>query len=244
MKKLSIIIPAFNEEKFILQLLENVQSIDTEQVGFIKEILVVDDGSTDKTFNIAMSAANKDKGISVIHQENKGKGNAVQTGISLSKGDFVLIQDADLEYDPNDYLPMLKCLKDSNTSIYGSRILGQIFFNKRLFPFIGKHSQQGIGPWLASIILTIFVFILYGRWITDTLTAYKIYPRKVLKNMNIRTNGFETDHEITAKLIQKGINIHEVPINYQPRSKAEGKKIRMIDGIIAIWTLIKFRIIK
>ena len=120
MKKLSIIIPAFNEENYISKLLENVHSVDTEKVGFSKEILVVDDGSTDQTFQFAKNAASKLPEISVLHQENQGKGNAVQTGIKKAKGDFVLVQDADMEYDPNDYIPMLKCLKDSVTSIYGS----------------------------------------------------------------------------------------------------------------------------
>ena len=241
MKKLSIIIPAFNEENYISKLLENVHSVDTEKIGFSKEILVVDDGSTDQTFQLAKNTASKIPEISILHQENQGKGNAVQTGIKKAKGDFVLVQDADMEYDPNDYLPMLKCLKDSVTSIYGSRILGQIrFFDQRL-PFIGRHPEQGIGPWMAGVILTFCVFLLYGRWITDTLTAYKIYPIREIRRMDIVTNGFETDHEITAKLIHNGIQILEVPIHYHPRSIKEGKKIRMKDAFLALWTLLRFR---
>ena len=136
---------------------------------------------------------------------------------------------------------MLKCLKDSNTSIYGSRILGQIHLFNRRFPFAGKHPEQGIGPWITGIILTFCVILLYGRWITDTLTAYKIYPTNEIRRMDIITNGFETDHEITAKLIHNGIQIIEVPINYHPRTFREGKKIRMKDGFIALWTFIRFR---
>jgi len=241
LKKLSIIIPAFNEENYISKLLENVHSVDTEKIGFSKEILVVDDGSTDQTLQLAKNAASKIPEISVLHQENQGKGNAVQTGIKKAKGDFVLVQDADLEYEPNDYLPMLKCLKGSATSIYGSRILGQIRFFHRRFPFVGRHPKQGIGPWMAGVFLTICVFLLYRRWITDTLTAYKIYPIREIRRMDIITNGFETDHEITAKLIHNGIQILEVPIHYHPRSIKEGKKIRMKDAFLALWTLLRFR---
>ena len=244
MKKLSIIIPAFNEENYISILLDKIQSVDTEKVGFNKEIIVVDDGSTDKTLKLARKAAREFPDISVLHQENQGKGKAVQSGIKEAKGDFVLIQDADLEYDPNDYIPMLKCLKDTGTSIYGSRILGQIhFFNRRL-PFVGRHPEQGIGPWIAGVFLALCVVLLYGRWITDTLTAYKIYPIQEIRKMKIITNGFETDHEITAKLICNGIQILEVPINYHPRTLKEGKKIRMRDGFIALWTFLRFRFYK
>jgi len=244
LKILSIIIPAFNEEKYITQLLATIHSVDTEKIGFQKEIILVDDGSTDQTLQIAKIAARKFPEITVIHQENQGKGSAVQTGIKEAKGDFVLIQDADMEYDPNDYIPMLKCLKDSSTSIYGSRILGQVHFFNSGFPFLGRHPEQGIGPWIAGALLSLCVILLYGRLITDTLTAYKIYPSDVIKRMNIITTGFEADHEITAKLIRSGIQILEVPINYHPRSLKEGKKIRMRDGFNAVWTLLLFRFSK
>ena len=244
MKKLSIIIPAFDEENYIYKLLENVHSVDTEKVGFNKEIIVVDDGSTDQTLKLAWKAASEFPDISVIHQENQGKGKAVQTGIKEAKGDFVLVQDADLEYDPKDYVAMLKCLEDSGTSIYGSRILGQIHYFNRRFPFIGRHPEQGIGPWMAGALLTLCVIFLYGRWITDTLTAYKIYPIHEIRKMDIITHGFETDHEITAKLIKNGIQILEVPIHYHPRSIKEGKKIRMRDAFLALWTFLRFRLTK
>ena len=241
MKKLSIIIPAFNEDNYISTLLDNIHSVNTEIIGFNKEIIVVDDGSTDQTLKLARKAASEIPDISVIHQENQGKGKAVQTGIKEAKGDFVLVQDADLEYDPNDYIPMLTRLKDSGTSIYGSRILGQIHYFNRRFPLAGRHPEQGIGPWLAGILLTFCVFLLFGRWITDTLTGYKIYPIHVIRKMDIISHGFEADHEITAKLIKCGIQIIEVPINYHPRSLKDGKKIGMRDGFLAIWTFVKFR---
>ena len=240
---LSIIIPAYNEEKYITQLLDQIQSVDTEIIGFIKEIIVVDDGSTDQTRDLAHKVAIGQPGTTVIHQDNQGKGNAVQRGVQEAKGDFVLVQDADLEYDPNDYIPMLKCLKNSRTSVYGSRTLGQIKFYNRNFPFFGRHPDQDFGPWLAGIFLTIWVFILYGRWITDTLTAYKIYPIDVIREMEIVTHGFEADHEITAKLINNGLKIVEVPVKYNPRSLEEGKKIKMRDGFVALWTFVRFRFI-
>ena len=243
MKIISIIIPAYNEEKYIVQLLDNIKSVDTENIGFHKEIIVIDDGSSDQTLKLAKKVALSQPGITVIHQDNQGKGNAVQKGVQEAKGDFVLVQDADLEYDPNDYIPMLKCLKNSCTSVYGSRTLGQIKFYNRNFPFFGRHPDQNFAPWLAGVILTLWVFILYGRWITDTLTAYKIYPIDVIREMDIVTHGFETDHEITAKLINHGIQIIEVPVKYSPRSFEEGKKIKMRDGFVALWTFFRFRFI-
>lgn len=241
MNKVSIVIPAYNEEKYITKLLNNILPINTEIIGFIKEIIVVDDGSTDHTMELAKKVALGSPLITLIYQENQGKGKAVQRGIQEAKGDFVLVQDADLEYNPSDYIPMLKALKNPKTVVYGSRILGQIRFFKRGLPFVGRHPEQELGPWLAGIFLTLFVFLLFGRWITDTLTGYKIYPTDIIRKMDIMTHGFETDHEITAKLIRNGIQIKEIPINYNPRSLIEGKKIKMRDGFLAIWTFIRFR---
>ncbi len=241
MKSLSIVIPAYNEEVFLLKLIDLIRQVDTEGLGYKKEIIIVDDGSTDNTLELAENLAEASSEIKVIHQANQGKGRAVQRGIMDATGDFILVQDADLEYDPEDYLPMLSQLKSSHSSIYGSRIKGQIQFFKRRFPFPGRHPDQGFGSWIAGVFLTIWAFLLYGRWITDTLTAYKIYPTDVIKDMNIITNGFETDHEITAKLIKKGIRIIEVPIHYNPRTIDQGKKIRMKDGFVAVWVFFRFK---
>jgi dolichol-phosphate mannosyltransferase len=243
MKIISIIIPAYNEDKYIVQLLDNINSVDTDSIGFSKEIIVIDDGSTDQTLNCAQKAALIQSGITVIHQDNQGKGNAVQRGVREAKGEFILVQDADLEYDPNDYITMLQSLNNSSTCVYGSRILGQIKYYKRYFPFYGRHPNQDFGPWIAGVFLSIWVFILYGRWITDTLTAYKIYPRNIFQEMDIISQGFEADHEITAKLIHKGLQIIEVPVKYSPRSLEDGKKIKMRDGFVALWTFARFRFI-
>jgi dolichol-phosphate mannosyltransferase len=240
MQLLSIVIPAYNEAEFIGTLLRRILAVPTEQLGFEKELIVVDDGSKDKTAEIARGFA----GVKVFSQApNQGKGRAVRRGIRESSGSFILIQDADLEYDPMDYLTLLRALGPRGESVYGSRILGQIRARKgsRLFP--GRHPQQGFGPWLAGQLLTVWTCLLYGKWITDTLTAYKLYPAAAVRSMRVRTSGFETDHEITAKLIRGGHRIVEVPISYFPRSVEAGKKIKPRDGFIAVWTLLKFRFI-
>jgi dolichol-phosphate mannosyltransferase len=238
MPLLSIVIPAYNEAEFIGALLQRILAVPTETLGFEKEIIVVDDGSKDGTAEIARGFA----GVKVLTQvPNQGKGKAVQRGIHESAGDYVLVQDADLEYDPMDYLVLLRALGPHIDSVYGSRILGQIRDRKGLRLFPGRHPEQGFGPWLAGQLLTFWTLLLYGKWITDTLTAYKLYPAAAVRHMQVRTSGFETDHEITAKLIRGGYRIVEVPISYFPRSVAAGKKIKPRDGFIAVWTLLKFR---
>jgi dolichol-phosphate mannosyltransferase len=239
MKLVSIVIPAYNEAAFIGDLLRAIAQVDTRALGFEKEVLVVNDGSTDATEAIARSFE-KD-GVKCFTQvPNQGKGRAVQRGIREAAGDYIWIQDADLEYDPSDYMPLLAALKTGSDAVYGSRVLGQIRASGwSLTP--GKNLSQGFGPWFAGVVLSFLTLLLYGRWISDTLTAYKLYPAKELKEMKIETRGFETDHEITAKLIRGGLRIAEVPISYRPRSLAEGKKIKPRDGLIAVWTLLKFR---
>jgi dolichol-phosphate mannosyltransferase len=240
MPVLSIVIPAYNEAAFIGELLPRILSVDIESLGFQKEIILVDDGSTDRTGEIARSFA----GISVFTQvPNQGKGKAVQRGIRESTGDYILIQDADLEYDPNDYIRLLKALQRGADSVYGSRVLGQREKQHGLALFPGRHPDQHFGPWLAGQLLTIWTWLLYQRWITDTLTAYKLYPAAVVKSMRIRTSGFETDHEITAKLVRRGCRIVEEPIQYLPRSQEAGKKIKARDGFVAVWTLLKYRFV-
>ena len=237
MKLLSIVIPAYNEAAYIGNLLEQIARVDSRALGFEKEVLVVNDGSTDATESIARSF--ESSGVKCFRQvPNQGKGKAVQRGIREAAGDYILVQDADLEYDPADYLPILRALESGADSVYGSRVLGQI----RKSGWTGRHPSQGFGPWIAGVILSFWTFLLYGRWISDTLTAYKLYPAQILKAMKLETSGFETDHEITAKLIRLGLKIVEVPIAYHPRSEEEGKKIKPRDGVIAVWTLLKFRL--
>lgn len=238
MKKISIVIPAYNEEKYIATLIKKILTVPMEKYGFEKEMIVVDDGSTDRTFLLA-SEFREVKCFKQI--PNQGKGKAVQRGVKEATGDFILVQDADLEYDPNDYLQMIQELKGKDkVAVYGSRTLGQYQKQQKLFT-PGKHPDQALGPYAAGVCLSGWTCLLYGEFLTDTLTAYKIYPTEFLKKQNLKTTGFETDHELTAKLIKNGYKIIEVPISYTPRSVEEGKKIRFSDGLIALWTLLRFR---
>jgi glycosyltransferase involved in cell wall biosynthesis len=237
MTTLSIIIPAYNEAAFIAPLLERVLRVPIETLGFEKEVIVVDDGSTDCTAEIARSFP----AVQCFTQSpNQGKGKAVQRGVREATGDYILIQDADLEYDPADYMRLIKDARP-DTAVYGSRVLGQRRTQPRWTSFPGKHPNQSVGPWLAGVILSIWTWVLYHRWITDTLTAYKLYPARVVKAISLRTSGFETDHEITAKLIRQRLRIVETPVSYYPRARNEGKKIKATDGLIALWTLLRFR---
>ncbi len=238
MKTLSIIIPAYNEEAFIGSLLKRIDQVKLPD--FKKEVIVVDDCSKDRTAEIAASF----DWVRVIRKEkNGGKGSATKLGISQSTGDWVLIQDADLEYDPNDYATLLEATStnDEKLAVYGSRILGQARLHGRVFPFFGKHKQQKLAPWAAGQVLSAWTFLLYRIWITDVLTAYKLYPGKLVRSFKLTSTGFETDHEITAKLRAKGVKIKEVPIEYVPRSVEEGKKIKGKDFFIAMWTFLKYR---
>jgi len=241
MPVLSVVIPAYNEGAFIGTLIERILAVPVEALGFQKELIVVNDGSRDNTEEIAREWASRFPQVHCFTQvPNQGKGKAVQRGIREATGDYILIQDADLEYEPQDYLKLLKGLGYADV-VYGSRTLGQSREHKGFTLFPGKHQQQGAGPWFAGVLLTLWTALLYQRWITDTLTAYKLYPAAVVKAMHLRTSGFETDHEITAKLVRQGLRITEVPIEYHPRSQDEGKKIKPSDGFIAVWTLLRFR---
>lgn len=237
MRTLSIVIPAYNEEAHIGKLLELIAAVPTETLGWQKELIVVDDGSKDRTAEVASAHA----GVRVVRQANGGKGKAVQRGIEEATGEYVLVQDADLEYDPADYLPMLEAL-GPDTIVYGSRTRGVVARHESRSGCPGRHPQQDLGPWVAGVALTAWTLCLYGHVVTDTLTAYKLYPTKVLRELDVKTHGFETDHELTAKFIRRGYRIVEVPIGYRPRSIEEGKKIRMRDGFIAVWTLLRYRV--
>jgi glycosyltransferase involved in cell wall biosynthesis len=244
MPVLSIVIPAYNEGAFIGSLIERILAVPVEKVGFEKELIVVDDGSKDNTGEIARGLAQKHPQVRCFTQvPNQGKGKAVRRGIQEATGDYILIQDADLEYEPKDYLALLEGLSRGDV-VYGSRTMGQRRSQPKWTMFPGKHPQQKVGPWVAGVLLTFWTALVYGRWITDTLTAYKLYPAQVVKKMEIRTSGFETDHEITAKLIRRRLRIVEVPIEYYPRSAEEGKKIKPSDGLIAVWTLLRFRFVE
>ena len=230
---LSIIVPAYNEENNIEILIKKLIKLDFSNLNFDKEIIVINDGSTDRTGDIIDSFED----IKKLHQNNFGKGRAVQNGIKLAKGDYIIIQDGDLEYDPGDIIKMCKEVNQNmNKSIYGSRYL-PLKYN--LFPKFNK--KQAILPYLANIIFIIMFLLLYKRIITDPLTGYKLYPMNFFEKFEIHSNGFEADHEITAKLIKNNYLIEEIPVSYKPRTIAEGKKINFFDALKAIKTIIEYR---
>ncbi len=222
---LSIIIPAYNEETTIRLLINQVKRADLKGIG--KEIIVVNDGSIDRTKEILKTIS----GIEIInHKKNLGKGSAIRTGINFVTGDITIIQDADLEYNPNDYYsiiePIIKC---KAKVVYGSRKL------KRNIQY------SGIAFYLGGLTLTWITNLLYNIRITDEATCYKAFRSDILKSIHIKSKGFEFCPEITAKIARRKIKIHEVPINYYPRTVKEGKKIKAKDWFIAVWTLIKYR---
>ena len=228
MPTLSIVIPAYNEERFIGRLLELVQAVPLEPLGVTKEIIVVDDCSKDRTSEIASAAA----GVRVHRMPvNGGKGRAVRAGIDLATGDYLIIQDADLEYDPQDYVPMVQALLDGRGDVvYGSRYLGK-----------GRHANQSLAAYLGGRSLSLVMLACTGHYITDTVTALKLFPRTLLPSLALETTGFETDHEITAKVLARGLRILEVPVSYFPRSKEEGKKIGLADWFIGARTFWRYR---
>jgi glycosyltransferase involved in cell wall biosynthesis len=224
--KLSIVIPAFNEERFIGTLLERIAAVDLGRLGMTAETIVVDDGSTDGTAGIAAAFSD----VVLVHQGNAGKGAAVRAGLARATGDYVLVQDADLEYDPNDYLPMLEALLAGRGDIvYGSRYLRG-----------AKANGQSWTTYLGGRSLSLVAWAFTGTYLTDTVTAYKLFARADLMVVPLETNGFELDHEITAKMLARQKRIVEVPITYRPRSRADGKKIRLRDWFIAVRTFWRY----
>jgi len=233
MAKLSIIIPAYNEEKTINDLLEKVVKADTRNVN--KEIIVVDDASTDDTSKkvFDFKRKHKSKNIKLVkHKQNSGKGYAIRTGIKHVTGDLVIIQDADLEYDPNDYYSLIKPILEGKTEVvYGSRRLKK-----------ANRQHSGFSFYLGGLGLNFIANLLYPNLhITDEPTCYKVFKTKVLKSLNLKCKRFEFCPEVTAKLAKRNIRIYEVPISYYPRTTKEGKKIRWKDGFEAIWTLLKYK---
>jgi dolichol-phosphate mannosyltransferase len=228
MPTLSIVIPAYNEERYIGELLGHVRAVDLGALGVDKEIIVVDDCSADRTSLIAAAVP----GVR-LHRlpMNGGKGRAVRAGIDLATGDYLIIQDADLEYDPQDYLPMMRAILEKRGDVvYGSRYLGR-----------GRHAQQSLAAYAGGRSLSLVMLACTGQTVTDTVTALKLFPRDLLPSLHLETTGFETDHEITAKVLARGLRIVEVPVRYYPRSREDGKKIGPSDWFKAVRTFWRYR---
>ena len=223
-KLLSVIIPVYNEKTTISEVIEKVWAVE---LPIEKEIIVVDDGSTDGTVEILQSNS-----IKLTHTYltpiNIGKGAAVRIGLTLAKGEIILIQDADLELNPNEYKQLLQPILEGQTSVvYGSRFLGE----NRVAPLRR----------FANYFLTKTTNLLFRTKLTDMETAYKVFTSEVARNLSLEASRFEIEPEITAQIARKGFKIKEVPISYRPRTKFEGKKINWKDGFKALWTLIKYR---
>ena len=225
--KLSVIIPAYNEEKTIEAIVERVKATNLPH-----EIVIVDDGSVDNTRAILDHLSQDEMVRVILHDRNQGKGAAVVTGIRNASGDVLLIQDADLEYDPRDYPGLIQPVEEGVADVvYGSRFLGA---PRRTAMF--WHME-------ANKLLTLMTNILYDTILTDMETGYKLFRKEVVQDIKIHAKRFDFEPEFTAKILKKKVRIYEVPIRFTPRDYSEGKKIKLKDAFEAVWTLIKYRFV-
>jgi glycosyltransferase involved in cell wall biosynthesis len=239
--------PVYNERATLEQIVKRVQAVDLTvnphgenplldgPVALQRELVIIDDGSTDGTRAILdrwRAAPPPDLRI-IYHQQNRGKGAALRTGFQHASGDILVIQDADLEYDPRDYVKLLEPLLEGRSPvIYGSRFLG------------GPRAAMSLGHTLGNKLLTLFTNLLYGTSLSDMETCYKCFRREVIQGMPLRSRAFEIEPELTAKILKRGYTIYEVPISYNGRSFHEGKKLDWRDGFSAVRTLVKYRFVE
>ncbi len=223
--KLSVVMPVYNEANTVEEMIRRVQA-----VGLADEIIVVDDGSSDGT-GAVLNKLNGQKGVQILtHAKNQGKGAAVRDGIQAAKGELILIQDADLEYDPRDVKKMLEPIESGLADVvYGSRFLG------------GPRRPTMFWHAVANHFLTFLTNLLYNNILSDMETGYKLFRREALEGIRIRSNSFDFEPEITAKLLKRRVRIYEVPISFNPRDYSEGKKIGLIDAFHALWALLLYR---
>ncbi len=225
--RLSIVIPCYNERQTVAGVIQSVQVVVPAA-----EIIVVDDGSTDGTRDILREVDSRPNLHLIFHEKNSGKGAAVRTGIAAATGDVILIQDADLEYDPRDYPALLRPIEEGKAEVvYGSRFLG------------GPRKTMMFWHMVANMLLTLMTNILYDTILSDMETGYKIFKAQVLKGVPLRSRRFDFEPEVTAKILKRRYRIYEVPISFNPREYSEGKKIGLRDAFEAVWALLKYRFV-
>jgi len=225
--KVSVIIPAYNEIKTIAEIVRRVQA-----TGIPEEIVIVDDGSTDGTRDVLKQLEGNGNVRVILRERNQGKGAAVMDGIRAANGEVILIQDADLEYDPRDFPGLLRPIEEGIADVvYGSRFLGAA---RR--PTMFWHM-------VANKLLTLMTNILYNNILTDMETGYKVFRRDIVIDMTIHARRFDFEPEFTAKILKRKVRIFEVPITFNPRDYTEGKKIKLKDAFEAVWTLVKYRFV-
>jgi glycosyltransferase involved in cell wall biosynthesis len=224
-RTMTVIVPVYNERTTVAEIVRRVRAVE---VPLVLDVVVVDDGSTDGTDKVL--AAIEDSTVRVVtHEKNQGKGAAIRTGLARAHGDLVLIQDADLEYDPDDWPRLLEpVLKHKALVVYGSRFTGE---RKNMLPL----------HWMGNRLLSLVTNILYSSTLSDMETCYKLFDRRVLDGITVVSNRFDFEPEITAKILRRGYRIYEVPISYAGREMAEGKKITWRDGFGALRALVRFR---
>jgi glycosyltransferase involved in cell wall biosynthesis len=226
-RKLSVIVPVFDERNTVVEIVRRMRKVE---LPVDLEIVIVDDGSTDGTRDVLRQLADSTVRV-IIHDVNRGKGAAIRSGLAHVTGDLVLVQDADLEYDPEDWPKLLApIMRGKARVVYGSR-------------FTGERRNMLFLHWVGNRFLSLVTNVLYNTTLSDMETCYKLFDRELIDGITIRASRFEFEPEVTAKILRRGVRIYEVPISYTGREFDEGKKITWRDGFVALWTLVKYRFV-